>query len=166
MNKTIVVLTGEPDAKNEFLDKVKPLAWFNNFNPKSYLGKVTEHIREEKERDEDYWNFLAEFLKLTNKYFDYDEPSVRKKIEEFLADSEEVKVTNDGKTFDKFLLIIHGLSRDIRESLKEEYPLYVIRLATRNQPSSETNQDFVLETDADGYQEEVVRVVNILTHSK
>ena len=165
MNKTIVVLTGDPDAKNEFLDKVKSLAWFNNFNPKSYLGKVTEHIREEKERDEDYWNFLSEFLKLSNKYFDYEETSTRKKIREFLADNDEAKVTKDGKRFDKFLLIIHGLSPDIRESLKEEYPVFIIRLETSKQSSSEMAQDFVLKTDLDNYDKEVERVINILTNN-
>ena len=163
MNKTIIVLTGEPEQKNQFLDKVKDLAWINNFNPKSYLWKVTEHIREEKERDEEYWNFLAEFLKLANRYFDYEEVSTRKKIKEFLADNDEVKNTKEGKKFDKFLLIIHGLSRNIRETLKNEYPLYVIRLATSNQPSNEMSQDFVLETDVSGYEDEVKRVIEVLT---
>lgn len=162
MNKAIVVLTGDPEAKNDFIERVKSLAWINNFNPKSYLGRVTDHLREGNEKNEDYWNFLAEVMKLANKYFNYEEESVREKIAKFLSDEDEVKRT-DGSSFDSFILIIHGLSVRVRDSLKDEFPLYVIRLATSKQPSNETSQDFVLETDSDDYDSEVVRVVNGLT---
>ena len=164
MNKTILVLTGEPEQKNDFIERVKSLAWINNTNPKSNLGRFVNQVRRNKDRDEDYWNSLSELMKLLNKRFNYEEEFIVEEIEKFLSDDDEVKIDRDGRKYDKFILIIHGLSRDLRDRLKSDYPLFVIRLATSNQPSSETAQDFVLETDLEDYDKEVIRVVDILTH--
>jgi hypothetical protein len=171
-NKTIIVLTGEPVEKNKFIGMARKYAWVGNYNAKTYLGSVAKTLSGNNgafSKDDDYYNFISECLKLGNKYFDYENVSTKSKIEEFyngeFVDVVQGSMPNDDVDARK-ILILHGVSAKLRSELQETFPLFVIRLANSKEPSSQTAQDFVLETDLEGYEKEVIRVLEILTTEK
>ena len=90
-------------------------------------------------------------------------PEVRKKIsEKFRSDESETK-SSGSVVFDKFILILHGLSKELVDKLKEEQGIFQLHITNSNVQTTPKDHDFILFEDKDTFEEDVERVIRILT---
>lgn len=163
MNKTIVLLSGTPSGKAKFDEVCKGFAWVWNLNLKNTLGSQAKSYGWNGEKDEKYYAFVGEFLSLLNKHFDYEHARLTAKIQDFLEDEDEIKFDDSGKGYENFVLILHGVGRDVAEKLKDEQGVYKIRISSRPPVEEEVKErewgDFVLYEDDDNYSEQIVKLM-------
>lgn len=165
MNKVILCIGGTPSGKAKFDELTKENCWVWNLNPKNRLGNLAKEFYWNGERNEEYYSFTSEFLQLLNKYFDYEKNHLRKKIEDFRNDVDEVKKDISGKEYNKFVLILHGISREAREMLKDEYGVLEVHISRRDLNTT-PERDWVLYEDDEDFEEQIRRTVDILTKGK
>jgi hypothetical protein len=163
MKKAIIIASGTPEGKNKFDEIVKKSSWSWNVNFKNYLGSLSKNFYWSGERDETYYKFIVELSDLTNRYFSSEEKYLREKIEKFNSDDSEQKIGEDGKVFTKFILIIHGVSRDLVDMLESDYGLFQLHISRRDLNTNTESHDYVLYEDDENFEEEVERVLNVLT---
>jgi hypothetical protein len=172
MKKAIVILTGQAEAKNKFDLLVKNQSWVWAINAKNELSRASKnHLFWDGERTEEFHKFLGIFLELVNEYFNFEEKYIRSMVEKFLADEDEYKLLTprDGgeqKKFDKFLLVIHGVNKELVQTLEEEYGAFQLHVTTRELNTNIENHDFTLYADDEDFQEKVENTINILTNDK
>ena len=167
MEKAILLISGSPSGKSKFIETAKKSSWCWNCNAKDFLGTKTNSFYWNGERDEEYYRFTYEFLELVNRYFRFEEKYLKNKIEDFLKDDSPNKLSKDGTVFDKFLLIAHGVSRELVSTLKDDYGVFQIHISRRDLNSNaESMNDLVLYEDDENFEGEVNRVVNVLTDNK
>ena len=165
MNKAIILLSGLPSAKTKFIEESKKSNFLWNCNFRDFLGTKANGLYWDGERDENYYGFTLEFSRLVSKYFRAEEKYLKEKIEKFLADdSEEKKIGNN--VFTNFLLIVHGVSKELVSTLESEYGVFQIHVSRRELNSSIELYDIVLYEDDENFESEVQRVISVLTNNK
>lgn len=176
MNKTIVLLSGVPSAKTRFSEIVNEIAWSWNCNSKNFLADLAKSLGWDGEtRDDKFYKFISEFLSLANKSFDFERKYLEQKIRAFQEDESETKTDKlSGKEFSKFVLILHGVSKELVSWLQEDfgvYKIYVTRYSLNSNFIPES--DFIIYEDkkeADGmysenenFETEILNIINKLT---
>lgn len=166
MKKAVLVLSGLPEGKNKFNEVAKETCWIWHVNSKNHLGRVAknEFFSDGAERDERYNKFIADLFKLVNDNFNFEEKYIRDLLEnKFLLDSDEHK-TFEGKTFENFLFVVHGLSsRDLLNELENEYGAMQIHISSRALNSNVEAHDKVLYYDDEDFAEQVNKLIEVLT---
>ncbi len=163
MKKTILLISGSPEAKNKFAEIVKEIAWVWAINSKDFIRENLKLFYWDGSRNEEINLFISNQLELYNEKFDFEKKYLMEKINRFQADESEVKV-HENKTFDKFVLIAHGVSKDLVSFLQEEYGVFKIHLSKREYHSNENLNDYtVLYEDDENFTIEVNRIVEVLT---
>lgn len=165
MNKAIILLSGTPSGKSKFIETAKNSSWLWNINPRDFLGAKSNSFYWDGERTDEYYKFSNELLKLVNKYFEFEEKYLKEKIEKFQSDYSETK-TNKEKVFNKFLLIAHGISKDIVPMLKNEYGVFEIHVTRHDLNTNVELHELILYEDDANFESEVERYINVLTNSK
>lgn len=163
MKKTIIVLSGSPEAKNKFAEIVKDMAWVWSINAKDFLRENLRLFYWDGSRTDEINKLVIEQLELFNEKFDFEKRYLVDKITKFNEDDSEVKV-KENKTFDKFVLIAHGVSKNLLPFLQEEYGVFKIHLSKREYNSNEKfANDFTIlyEDDAD-FNVEVNKLIEVL----
>ncbi len=164
MKKAILILSGTPSGKNEFDKIAKETCWIWHTNSRNHLGKVSKKdFFWNGERDEDYEKYLSEIFPVLNKYFNFEEKYFRDLLDnKFLPDNDEVKTDQEGKEFQNFLFVIHGLSKALVPVFEEEYGAFQIHISSRNLNSNVENHDKVLYEDDVDFKEQVEDLINTL----
>jgi len=163
MKKTILLISGSPEAKNKFAEIVKEIAWVWAINSKDFIRENLKLFYWDGSRNEEINLFISNQLELYNEKFDFEKKYLMEKINRFQADESEVKV-HENKTFDKFVLIAHGVSKDLVSFLQEDYGVFKIHLSKREYHSNENLNDYtVLYEDDENFTIEVNRIVEVLT---
>src|SRR5258706_761119 len=175
MDKTIVLLSGTPTGKTRFSELVNEIAWQWNCNSKDFLADQAKSMGWNGIRDDKFYKFIAELLSLANKNFGFERKYLEQKIEAFKKDDSITKTDKiSGKEFSKFVLILHGVSKDLVASLKEDYGVYKIYVTSH---ALRTNvipeRDFILYDDIEvnngdflpneNFETEVLNIINKLT---
>lgn len=163
MNKAIVLLSGTPSGKRTFNEILQRNSWVWNINPKDFLyEKLFKSISYDGEKDEAFYKNLQEVSNLLNEKFEYERKYLKEKIGRFLQDTDEVK-THEGKTFNSFVLVAHGVSKGLVEYLKDEFGIFKIHIAPLNTNPNIENQDVILWEHADNFESKVESTLAILT---
>ncbi len=163
MKKAIILLSGDPESKSKFTKIVESIAWVWNVNPKNPIRNNLKSFYWKGDRTEEIENLISSQLIVYNQLFDFERSFLIEKITNFNNDESEVKV-HENKTFDKFVLIAHGVSKDLVPFLQEEYGVFKIHLSKREYHSNENLNDYtVLYEDDENFTIEVNRIVEILT---
>ncbi len=167
MNKAIVVLTGTPEGKSKFDAVAKKSCWLWNSNPKNYLTKIAkDKFYWDGEKNEKYFQFIAEQFQLVNKYFGFEEIYIGDLIEKFTQnENEQMSLKSDNgeeQVFNNFLLVIHGLSKELTTKLKEDQGVFQLHISNRKLNTNIENHDYCLYDDDENFDEEVNRFINIL----
>lgn len=161
MNKATILLSGLPEGKSKFIENAKKISWCWNVNPLDFLSTKSNGFYWDGERNEEHYKFLREFLGIVNKYYMFELKYLKEKIEKFLSDENEQKLSGD-KIFTNFILIAHGVSKELVSILKDEYGVYQIHISRRDLNSNIELYDLVLYEDDENFEEEVIRVVTTL----
>lgn len=164
MKKVIIVLSGSPEAKNKFAEIVKRVAWVWAINAKDFVRENLKLFYWNGSRTEDINKLVSEQLELLNQKFDFERKYLSDKITKFNEDDSEFK-TNGNNTFDKFVLIAHGVSKDSLPYLQSEYGVFKIHLSRKDYNSNEkfSNDVTVLYEDSEDFIVEVNKIIEILT---
>ena len=96
------------------------------------------------------------------KYFYFEARYLKDQIEKFLSEDSESK-TDKVKKFNTFLLIVHGVSKELVSELESEYGVFQVHISQRNLNTNIELYDTVLYEDDDNFENEVNRVIRILT---
>jgi hypothetical protein len=142
MNNAIVVLSGTPRARLRFNKVAKKSCFVKNVNAGNRFSKNGLEIEE--------INALGS-------------------IEDFLQDDREeitVSIEENLKTFSRALLVLHWISCELTEKLKETSGIIQLHVTSRNLPTNIEYHDFVLYEDDLNFESEVQRVIDILTNTK
>ena len=162
MKKTIIVLSGSPEAKNKFAEIVKDMAWVWSINAKDFLRENLRLFYWDGSRTDEINKLVVEQLELFNEKFEFEKNYLVDKITKFNEDDSEVKV-KENKTFDKFVLIAHGVSKNLLPFLQEEYGVFKIHLSKKEYNSNEATNDFtVLYEDDENFIIDVNRLIEVL----
>jgi len=162
MKKAIILLSGSPSGKNKFIEEAKKSSWLWNCNSRDFLGTKAHSLYWDGEKNEKYYDFTLEFLNLVNKYFYFEARYLKDQIEKFLSEDSESK-TDKVKKFNTFLLIVHGVSKELVSELESEYGVFQVHISQRNLNTNIELYDTVLYEDDDNFENEVNRVIRILT---
>lgn len=159
MKKAIIVLNGTPSEKSKFEQSAKKHCWLWNINAKSYLETVSEKL---------YWtgegDFVDDLFVMANRKLGFEEKYLKERIERFLSDDAETKTDKNGNAYERFVLVIHGLSKKLLQTLESEYGVFEIFLSC-NDPSTKTSEkhDYVLTTN-DNLEDKVGHLIRVLTN--
>ena len=148
MNKAIILLSGTTPSR--FIEIAKKSSWVWHININNFLGSRKNEFYWDGEEGQFYNSFTHEFFALIYKYF--------------TADDNEVKVAK-GKVFTKFLLVVHGVSDNLVSTLKDEYGVFKIHLSNKERNENDILNDVVLSEDNGNFEEEVNKLIYILTSS-
>jgi len=163
MQKAVLILSGNPSGKNEFDRIAKETCWVWHCNSRNHLGKISKSFFWNGERDEKYEKYISEIFPILNDYFDFEENYFKDLLNnKFLPDSDDVKTSEDGKEFRKFLFVIHGLSKSLVQVFEEEYGAFQIHISSRSLNSNVENHDVVLYEDDPDFREQVENLIDTL----
>ena len=149
MNKTIIILSGTPDAKNTFDRLLKENSWVWNVNPKNALRTIAEQLgwnREDGWGDE-YQDFISDILSIANKHVQYETKYIQKQIQDFLSDNAVAKQVDGTKEFTNFTLVWHGVSKAQLDSMKENGAIHILLADTPPEDFKYTQYDYVVYCD-------------------
>ena len=170
MDKAIIILSGTPSAKVSFDRIITQECWRWNVNSKNWLAQVAKEklYWSAEDRDEQYHKTLAAFYTFVNQHFGFETHYIREAIERFRAfDAEQmiihVEEQNQNKTFTKFLLVLHGVSRELTQKLKDEEGAIQIHITSRALNTNVEHHDLVYYEDDVNFEEQVKTIVNVLT---
>lgn len=162
MKKSVILLSGTPEEKSRFIDIAMGISWVWNVSFKNQLTSLSKSFTD-SERDEKYHKFISEFRELTNKYWKAEEKYLKENIEKFNRDSDVEKISPDGRRFDTFILIMHGVSPNLVEMLKDEYGVFTVRVSKKSLNSNEHFSDLVLYGDEPDFEDKVKNLICVLT---
>lgn len=160
MKKAIILLNGTPEGKNSFNFVLKEIAWVWSINPKAYVADKAKLFHYDGVGDIE--EYVGEHLKLVNSKFDFEKKYLSDNISRFNADDDEVK-THGNKSFDTFVLVAHGVSRDVVEYLKSEFGVFTIHISRRDLKTNIERYDTVLYYDDEDFSIQVNRAIHVLT---
>ena len=163
MKRAIILASGLPTGKNRFDEIAKKTSWVWNINYRNYLGLLSKNFYWQGERNEEYYKFVRELCDLTNRYFNSEEIYLREKIEKFNADDSESKLGEDGQKFYRFILIVHGVSKNLVDMLESDYGVFQLNLSRRDLNTNIESYDHIIYEDDTDFEEQVERVLNVLT---
>ena len=164
MKKAILLISGSPEAKNKFAEIVKKIAWVWAINSKDFIRENLKLFYWDGSRNEEINKMVENQLSLFNEMFDFEKKFLIEKITNFKEDDSEVKI-KENKTFDKFILIAHGVSKSLVPFLQEEYGIFKIHLSRRDYHSNENFNDMtVLYEDDENFVIEVNKLIEILVN--
>ena len=163
MKKAIFLLSGTPSGKSRFDEIAKQKAWCWNINFNNFLGALSKNFYWQGERDEHYYQFIAHLRDLVNREWGAEEKYLREKIQKFNADDSEQKVMGDAQ-FDTFILIVHGVSKNLVSCLEEDYGVFKVHISQRKLNSNIEKHDYILYEDDPDFEEQVQRLVRVLTN--
>lgn len=164
MKKAIIVVTGTPDGKNKFNEIAKESCWIWHVNAKNHLGRIAKNeLFSDGERDEKYNRFISDFFRLVNDNFNFESRYIMDLLEnKFLQDTDEIK-TADGKSFDKFLFVIHGLSsKELLEELESEHGAIQIHISSRELNSNVETHDKIYYYDDVDFEQQIKNAIEKL----
>lgn len=164
MRKSIILLSGTPAGKSEFGKIAQEISWVWQVNPKDHVRDTSKLFYWNGVKTEKTWKYINEQLAILNKYFDYEKNFLKDKIERFLGDDAEYKTSKDNKVFDKFILIAHGVSKDLVPFLQEEYGVFKIHISKKEYNSNEKfdNDITVLFEDEEDFTIQVNKIIEVL----
>jgi len=167
MNKAILLLSGNPSGKTSFINTIKKSAWIWNINHKDYIAKIARNYLyyTEGERDAEYYTFIESIARVLNTQYNFQQVYVEEMIRKFLSDESEYFTDKDGKKFDSFVLVIHGLGKDTVKFLKENYGAFHLCISARILNSNIEIYDTVLYEDDGDFEAQSIRTLNILTNN-
>ena len=140
MEKAILILDGNNQAKNQFLQIVKnenleystePGWWVWSINSNDVAGVAARTLKFNEERNSKYYSFVKELKELGNKHTNFEVEYYKEMVEKF-HDNPKPQ-----------LLIIHGVEKDLVEHLKETYGAFSI-LVTKYVVDPESEYDVSL----------------------
>jgi hypothetical protein len=159
--KAIIVIDGVNDgktlfskvAKNENLEFYQETGfWTWAINPNNVLGVVSRTLGSPGVRDDRYYEFIGKLKELANDYWDFEDIYIDEMIEKFRG--------ND-KTE---LLVVHGADSDMAIRLKEDHGAMTLYLTSqKSNKNFESEYDKVLVWDEDGFVDNVVEFLTVLT---
>lgn len=167
MKKTVLLMSGTPDGKAKFAKIAQEISWIWQINPKTYIRDNAKLFYWEKTETEDIYKYIGEQLEILNRHFDFERKFLKDRIERFLSDEDEFKKSPEGKVFDKFILIAHGVSKNLVPFLQDEYGVFKIHISKREYNSNEkfNNDITVLYEDEEGFTIQVNKIIEVLTKS-
>lgn len=169
MNKALIILTGSPSSKNKFDEIVTKSCWRWAGNCRNKIPETATDYGWDGEKNENFYSYQREQIDLVNRYFKHEERYYGELIERFEQDSDEVKVlkTKDGeKVFTKFLLILHGVSPELTEKLKEQHGAYQIHVTNHELKTNVDIHDLVYFEDDETFEDDINNLIVSLTGEK
>lgn len=167
MDKAIILISGTPQGKTSFEKIAKETCWLWNANACNFLGKISKQFYWDGERSERQNKFIGDLLTLVNSNFDFERKYIKNIAEKFIADTSEVKTEQSSKkNFERFLLIIHGISKELIEEIEGEFGAFQLHITSRKQSTNIEGHDYCLYEDDDNFVEEANRVIRVLTNTK
>lgn len=169
MDKAIIVITGTPSGKGQFEKIAKQNVWLWNVNPKNWLGEVARrHLYwSGEERNEEYHRKIARLYSLVNEEFGFEGHYIAQLLERFRDFDKEVMrgTGEDGqeREFTKFLLVIHGISKELTKRLEEEEGALQVHVTSRTLNTNVELHDYVLYEDDADFEERVLKLIKVLT---
>jgi len=165
MKKTIILLSGTPDGKSKFAEIAREISWTWEINPKNQIRDNARSFYWKKNDKDDIYKYISEQLEILNRYFDFERNFLKDKIERFLSDEDEFKKSPEGKVFDKFILIAHGVSKNLVPFLQDEYGVFKIHISKKEYNSNEKfdNDITVLYEDEEDFTIQVNKIIEVLT---
>lgn len=156
MNKTIIIVDGYSEGKNKFQEIIKGVGnyWCWNINASNFLSMLTHRIVKELEHDKKYYDFLAEFKDLTDRYFDFERVYTLEKIEKFLSeDNDKAQV-----------LLIHGCTPKLALELQDTYEnAFDLFIGNKEGCWEEEQYCKCLNYNDPSFQDNILSVMRILT---
>lgn len=182
MEKAIIVLTGTPSSKGLFDKIITQTSYRWNINPKNHLAEVARsklYWSGTAERGEEYHRKLAALTEFVNREFNFETLYVQQLIERFKTfDAEEMVLKNENatKVFTKFLLVIHGISKDLTKKLASEEGAVQVHVTSRKlntvvynsdmTEQSKPRHDLVFYDDDKTFETDIQNLINTLTQQK
>lgn len=172
MDKAIVVISGTPNGKDEFIKIAKQTCWVWQVNPKKFISKIaSKNFGVDTENNYEIIQNMSNLLNPTG----FERTYVMNLVQKFLQDDSETKCefANDNdiatKRFDRFVLIIHGISRELIYTLKEDYGAFCVGIFDKNMEGtglSDSSYDFILHKDDEDFSSIAMWVLNVFTHKQ
>ena len=122
-NKGFVILCGEENIKDNFIDKLKKDYWVWSSNPLSFLRHNASQLGWEFTNEYQANEFIQKLLTLSNDYLDYEYEYVKKLIAKTL---ESTKALDNGMAGD---VLIVSAGKELRDRLMGEYDFDIIQVA-------------------------------------
>lgn len=162
MRKAIILLNGTPAEKKNFSSILKEIAWVWDIDPRKYIRDKAKQFFYCNGDLSDIGKYVAEQLNLVNKHFDFERTYLTENIQRFVDDEDEVK-TFGNRSFDKFVLVVNGVSAELLEFLKEEHGAFVVTVSRRDLNTNVESQDMILYSDEDSFSIEINKLIEVLT---
>lgn len=151
MGKVILILDGIKEGKTLFVDTIKKNNyWTWNVSPKNFLSMIAYKLGFDGERDSRFFDFIAEFDELANRYWNFEINYIQNLIQKF-NNKPEVNV-----------LIVHNCKPDVSLLLQDKYENCFNVLITDNDGEN-NNYCKVMNFNDDGFEESVLSTMRILT---
>jgi hypothetical protein len=164
MNKTIILLSGSPGAKAKFIESAKKIAWLWNLSPKDFIranSKIFYWVSEPDNKEKDN-RYLREMLELLNRHCEFERKYLEQNLQNFQDDDSQQKENKEGKVFDNFVAIIHGVSKPLVNFLQEDFGAFRIHVSRHDLNTNEELQDITLYEDDENFSERVLQVISTL----
>jgi len=162
MRKAIILLSGTPTGKNRFAEVAKQKAWLWNINYKNVLADRFSDLLQGEDRDKTYYRFVAKILDLANKFYDAEKRYLWEKATKFSQDEDEAKIDKEGNKFEIFLLIMHGVSRELIEPLKNDFGVFEIEVEEEKSKKTEL-KDLHLFEDNPEFENQALNIIEMLS---
>ena len=163
MNSSIILLSGTPSGKKNFINIAREDNWVWNLNIKDRLTEVAEkELGYKGERDEAHYKFISKFLSLLDSTYNYQEKFLTEKIQKFLSEEREYFADSTGKKFHNYLMIIHGVTPKMVYFLKENYGVFQIYVSEKKLNTVGGRFDNILYEDDEDFPEKCKNTLNIL----
>lgn len=168
MKKGIIILTGTPQGLKQFTKTARDVAWVWGINPKDAIADFSRKLGKLSGEDDcEVEPFASQVLSLSNKQFDYEKRFLDDKIGEFLSDTSPLKKFRD-KTYNRFILVLTGISKGMYTYLEEEYGAFQIHVAETANATAVSGKgkilhDYVVCYDDNKFPEKLASVIQILT---
>src|SRR5689334_10048428 len=168
MQKAILILTGTPPAKNSLATIVKKTCWCWNASAKNRLAEIAKEnfYWTVDARDETYHKTLAALYSMVNQTFDFERQYLLQLVERFNAFDKDKMVDAAGNEFTKFLLIVHGISREMTKELEEYEGAMQVHVTSRSLNTNILEHDLVIYEDDPTFEQDVNKIIEQLTNSK
>jgi hypothetical protein len=150
MEKTIIILDGKAEGKTRFIEIAKNNQyWVWNFNFRNLLSMIAHKIGWNGERDNNYYAFIADFISLSNQYYNSEYWYIDTMIDKFLADDKAN------------VAIIHNCNEELFIKLQDEFNCYSI-IITENDDIDE-NYCKTLNLHDENYELQVLNILKTIT---
>jgi hypothetical protein len=147
MDKSIVIISGEQHGKKKFNKIARERCFVRNVNVFNQIQDKTKKFIVANNECE-----------VEDQYCRYENQNIGEQIERFQQDDSEEKTVSIGeciKTFTKSLLVLHWISPELTEGLKESEGAMQLHIASSDSETNIENYDIVLYEDTVDFIEKV-----------